>query len=67
MTSGRLTPAASTLTRISPSPGCGTSASGPPGDFMAMAVMVAGMDGGTEVMGLGFRLRGDCGVELMVV
>src|SRR5579871_1825546 len=49
-TSGRLTPAAATLTRISPSPGCGTgyswgaSTSGPPGDLMPIAVMVVGMD-----------------------
>src|SRR5258708_24338399 len=48
--SGRLTPAAMTLMRISPAPGCGTgrscgtSVSGPPADVMPIAVMVAGID-----------------------
>src|SRR5215813_13843409 len=48
ITSGRLTPAAATLTRISPGPGAGsgrcsgTSTSGPPGARIATAVMVAG-------------------------
>ena len=48
MTSGRLTPAAATLTRISLSPGFGTSrssgfsTSGPPGALMAIAVMRVG-------------------------
>src|SRR5215471_6643923 len=48
ITSGRLTPAAATLTRISPGPGAGTgrcsgtSISGPPGARIAMAVMAAG-------------------------
>src|SRR6266700_3643524 len=49
MTSGRFTPAAATLTRISPSPGWGTgrcsatTTSGPPGALMPIAVMVAGI------------------------
>src|SRR5262245_19035496 len=48
ITSDRLTPAAATLTRISPAPGCGTGrssgtrTSGPPGARMAMAVMREG-------------------------
>src|SRR6202000_2517567 len=47
-TSGRLTPAAATLTRISPGPGAGTarvsgtSTSGPPGLLMPMTVICAG-------------------------
>src|SRR5579862_6118899 len=58
MTSGRFTPAAATFTRISPSPGvgtgrgCGVSTSGPPGDEITMAVILAGI----EVMVL-FRLH----------
>src|SRR4030081_2123133 len=46
--SGRLTPAAKTLTRISPRPGTGTarvsgnSTSGPPGLLMPMTVICAG-------------------------
>ena len=48
-TSGRLTPAAATLTRICPAPGfgtgsvLGTSTSGPPGLEISMAVMVSGV------------------------
>src|SRR5262245_39847654 len=51
MTSGRLTPAAATLTSNSASPGCGTGRScgtstlGPPGAEMAIAVMRAGTSG----------------------
>jgi hypothetical protein len=50
MTSGRFTPAAATLMRISPSPGAGTgrcsatSMSGPPGALMPIAVIMVGMD-----------------------
>ena len=49
ITSGRFTPAAATLTSISPAFGCGvsrscgTSTSGAPGSRIAMAVMRAGM------------------------
>src|SRR5690242_983851 len=56
-TSGRLTPAAATFTRIWPRPGCGVgteaalSTSGPPGFEIAMAVMVSG----TLAMGLLLR------------
>src|SRR5687768_11814523 len=48
-TSGRLTPAAATLTSTSPGPGCGTgrstrrSASGPPGAAISMAFIFWGM------------------------
>src|SRR5262247_2357875 len=49
ITSGRLTPAAMTFTSTSPGPGCvtgrssGTSISGPPGERMAITVMLVGM------------------------
>ncbi len=50
-TSGRLTPAAATLTRTWPAPGVGVGmrvafkTSGPPGAVMATAVIVAGVFG----------------------
>src|SRR5579863_5514004 len=57
ITSGRLTPAAATLTRISPAPGVGTGrasgvrTSGPPGVRIAIAVICRGI----EVIGMAFE------------
>src|SRR2546430_3515628 len=73
MASGRLTPAAATLTRISPSPGCGTgrcsgtSTSGPPGDLMPIAVMVAGIEVMASFVWIGKFDRENQGVCLIAL
>src|SRR3990172_213892 len=63
-TSGRFTPAAATLMRISPAPGAGTgrcsgtSISAPPGARIAIAVMWAGRRADVVGIGVGPRTGG---------